>query len=64
MPRVLVCLDDTPPTASQPCAQQAWIEVQTQVLPTLTVEQASSIGFSLLGMVAALAAIKLIGKAA
>lgn len=64
MPVVLACLDATPPTPEAPCVEQAWIEVPTSPLPTLTTAQASEIGMALLWMAAGMAALKLIGKAA
>lgn len=62
MPLVLACLDEVPPTDTNPCVQQAWIEMQ-QMLPTLTASEASEIGMAFLWLAAGLAAIKMIRHA-
>lgn len=64
MTLVLACLDATPPTPEAPCVEQAWIEVPTTPLPTMTPAQASEIGIAFLWLAGGLAALKLIGRAA
>lgn len=61
---VLVCLDNPAPASDGTCSTTAWVEQPASLLPTLGVAEAHDIGMALLWLVAGMAALKLVGRAA